>query len=324
MEQQRIEPEQYYQKVYWDIDGIPLCRVVKETNVRSVLSYNPADDDVFIVTYPKCGTMWMQHIVYGIITHGSKNLPTLDERRKTMPFLEWVGADVVSATARPRIIKSHLPLQLLPFSAKAKYIYVARNPYDVCVSNYYHKKVVPFYFFENGTFDEFVDMFVRGKVTYGDYFDHLLSWYRHRDDDNVMFVTYEELKRDTRGWILKIADFLGIEEYGRPLKEDPVALEKVFELSSFEQSKILYTRDDTSTDNTVGTNVCHDEASTSTGTGKNEDILKKVKQNHTRKGIVGDWKNHFSMEQVTNMRKYITLKTCGSDVMNLWKDVNIP
>lgn len=50
-------------------------------------------------------------------------------------------------------------------------------------------------------------MFEQGKVDFGDYFDHLLSWYAHRNNPNVLFVTYEELKKDTAGWILKLADF---------------------------------------------------------------------------------------------------------------------
>ncbi|KAH7972560.1 hypothetical protein HPB52_013431 [Rhipicephalus sanguineus] len=87
-----------------------------------------------------------------------------------------------------------------------------RNPYDCCVSYYYHTKGLPEYRFQDGTFDEFFDMFLEGHVDFGHYFEHVLSWYERRFDHNVLFATYEDLKKDTAGWIMRIADFIG-EEY---------------------------------------------------------------------------------------------------------------
>ncbi|KAL3170452.1 hypothetical protein MRX96_014683 [Rhipicephalus microplus] len=43
-----------------------------------------------------------------------------------------------------------------------------------------------------------------------------------------------------------------------------------------------------------------------------------------RKGAVGDWKGHFSPVQVQRMLERIRVKTAGSDVMDLWKDIDIP
>lgn len=65
------------------------------------------------------------------------------------------------------------------------------------------------YKFQNGQFDDFFELFMEGKVDFGDYFDTLLSWYEHRDDPNVLFITYEQLKADTKEYILKIAEFMG-------------------------------------------------------------------------------------------------------------------
>ncbi|KAH9379734.1 hypothetical protein HPB48_019785 [Haemaphysalis longicornis] len=73
-------------------------------------------------------------------------------------------------------------------------------------------------------------MFVEGEVSYGDYFAHVLPWYEHRKDENVLFLTYENLKKDMPGLILKIADFLDVETYGDVLRDDPAMLEKVCEL----------------------------------------------------------------------------------------------
>ncbi|KAH7962868.1 hypothetical protein HPB52_018403 [Rhipicephalus sanguineus] len=137
------------------------------------------------------------------------------------------GAEGARRLKRPVPIKTHLPFHKQPHSAGAKYIYVTRNPYDCCVSYYHHCKGLPWYRFTDGSFDDFVDAFVRGKATYGDYFDHLLSWYDHRNDPNVLFLTYEDLKKDAPVSVLKIADFLGAREYGEQLRTHPDALEKI-------------------------------------------------------------------------------------------------
>ncbi|KAL3199788.1 hypothetical protein MRX96_013453 [Rhipicephalus microplus] len=84
--------------------------------------------------------------------------------------------------------------------------------------------------------DLFSKLFLSGKVIYGDYFDHLLPWYERRNEANVFFLTYEQLKADTKAQILKIADFLG-EDHGSALREDDNLLEKVLQTCSLESMK---------------------------------------------------------------------------------------
>jgi len=48
-----------------------------------------------------------------------------------------------------------------------------------------------------------------GKSIYGDYFEHILSWSEHFDDENVLFLTYEDMLHNIRDNIHKIAKFLG-------------------------------------------------------------------------------------------------------------------
>ncbi|KAL3195506.1 hypothetical protein MRX96_015761 [Rhipicephalus microplus] len=59
---------------------------------------------------------------------------------------------------------------------------------------------------------------------YGDYFEHLLYGYELKDKPNVLFLTYEEMKRDTRGTVLRIARFLG-KHYAKELEENTQLLE---------------------------------------------------------------------------------------------------
>ncbi|CAN7938064.1 unnamed protein product [Ixodes hexagonus] len=41
--------------------------------------------------------------------------------------------------------------------------------------------------------------------------------------------------------------------------------------------------------------------------------------NILRKGIVGDWKQHFTPENIEKMQGAINERTMGSDIMDLWK-----
>nr|XP_054928961.1 sulfotransferase 2A8-like [Dermacentor andersoni] len=63
------------------------------------------------------------------------------------------------------------------------------------------------------------------RLGYCNYFDHLLPWYDVREKHNVLFITYEQLKADTKGQILRIADFIG-SDHGAILREDTDTLKE--------------------------------------------------------------------------------------------------
>ncbi|KAL1485193.1 hypothetical protein MTO96_032111 [Rhipicephalus appendiculatus] len=285
----------------------------------------PRPDDIFIVSYPKCGTTWMQHIVYNILN----NRPpprTLLEQSTAMPFLEKQGSECARLMPRPGAIKTHMPFHLHPYSKQAKYIYITRNPYDCCVSFYYHTKGLPDYRFEDGTFDEFFDMFLDGNVAFGDYFEHVLSWYARRRDDNVLFVTYEDLKRDTAAWTIRIAEFIG-KKYAYQLRHNNKMLARLVNNTGIQAMQECV--------NEVVRKVHEHMKSISEDVKPRwmkrvqetvgDDIKKKpVTADFVRKGVVGDWRNHFTPDQVIRMKRTIAVKTAGSDVMSLWEGIGLP
>src|SRR5437660_3703487 len=95
------------------------------------------DDDIVISTPPKCGTTWMQ-MLCALLIFRTPELP----RRLTelSPWLDMQTAardDVVAALdaqAHRRFIKSHTPLDGLPYDERVTYICVGRDPRDVAVS----------------------------------------------------------------------------------------------------------------------------------------------------------------------------------------------
>ncbi|XP_037576742.1 sulfotransferase ssu-1 [Dermacentor silvarum] len=174
----------------------------------------------------------------------------MDAEQSTNPFdllirfpcLELQGAEAAVHAPKPSVFRSHLPFNKIPYSPEAKYVYIARNPYDSCVSFYYHTRDIPFYRFRNGTFDQFFELFMQGRVEHGEYFENVISWYEHRNDSNVLFLTYEELKKDTRDNVLKIAAFMGPEREEK-LRKDPELINRVLENTSLEHMKRLLNYD---------------------------------------------------------------------------------
>ena len=80
----------------------------------------------------------------------------------------------------PRIIKTHVPLSMLPPNVleTSKVILVARNPKDVCVSFYHQEQILPALGLPKGSsFDRYVDFFISGKPgCYGDYWEYNKVW----------------------------------------------------------------------------------------------------------------------------------------------------
>ena len=98
------------------------------------------DDDIIIGTWAKSGTTWMQQIVGLLVTGGEfpelafGASPWLDLRIRP---LDEVQAQLQAQQHR-RFIKTHLPVDALVFSPKARYIYIGRDVRDVIWSMYHH------------------------------------------------------------------------------------------------------------------------------------------------------------------------------------------
>lgn len=288
------------------------------------MEYRPRPDDVFIVSYPKCGTTWTQYLILSILTDGEP--PTiLEDFMLASPYMEMMGAEAAEKMAGPRLLKTHLPFENQPYSEQAKYIYVARNPYDVCVSYYYFLKSMTPRRVKDVSFAKFHQLFISGSVSYGDYFEHLLSWYKHRNDHNVLFLTYEGLKREPEYWTVKIADFLDGDCADR-LREDPVLLRKVLGATRLDKMKEVFNGKMYTVIQRL-LNLPRDQAIQSMEVYRTKLAHREpMHEDHgfVRKGVVGDWKAHFTKDQIRKTKAWIARKAVGTDVMQLWEDHHLP
>ncbi len=271
-------------------DGFRMPLGFPATGFSSALDYRARPGDIFIATYPKCGTTWVQYIVY-LLLHDAVPLTGGQLLGHSIPHLEEVGKEAVEALPDPRAIKTHFPYSMTPQHREARYIYVARNPFDCVVSFFHHTRgFEKHYNFSDGVFADFFECFVAGEVDFGDYFDHLSSWHAHRDDRNVLFLTFEKMKEDEREAVVQIATFLGL-----PCATDENKLDDVLRHSSFESMR---------------------EGQDRWSSRRTDDMPAFV-----RKGVVGDWLNYFSPEQANRLADRFGASAEYSGISELWPEI---
>ncbi|XP_028406626.1 estrogen sulfotransferase-like isoform X1 [Dendronephthya gigantea] len=197
------------------------------------LNFKPRPDDVFVVTPPKCGTTWMQQILHQLRSGGDMSF---DEITDVVPYLEAAYDTERDLEAehnfQPRCYKTHAWYPDCPKGAK--YIVIYREP---CASFSSFYNFLKGWFFQPGeiSLQEFVKEIelARGepksKMESASYFVHLMSWWEHRNDPNVLFLFFEDMKDDLESAVRKVASFIGI--------EDDERIKKAVEMSSFEFMK---------------------------------------------------------------------------------------
>lgn len=202
--------------------------------------YKPRPDDIVIATSLKSGTTWTQEIVRQLIFQGE----TPPERGAISPWLEarWRPIDEVigllDAQQHRRFIKSHLPLDGLPFFPQVQYIVVGRDARDVFMSLWnHHANYTPTFLDKITTYindtpgregETFpacpadIHTFWREWITQGWFawesegypywgnLHHTQTWWNYRHLPNILFVHYNDLLANLAGEIQRIADFLQI------------------------------------------------------------------------------------------------------------------
>ena len=200
-------------------------------------------DDIIVSTPAKCGTTWMQTICALLIFQ----TPELDRPLSLVsPWLEMltrprdgVVADLEAQRHR-RFVKSHTPLDGLPWDERVTYITVARDPRDVAVSIAHHDDN-----FDDDAFARarsealgLVEVDARGDVSqparatpierFWEWIDdpapppiasssfrrmlhHLETFWGARDRPNVVLLHYADLLADLDGSMRALARRLGIE-----------------------------------------------------------------------------------------------------------------
>ena len=174
------------------------------------LSFRQRPTDIYVATYPRSGTTWVQFILYLLTSDRSMRFEHISQ---VSPWFERslaLGTKTASdfePFAAPRIFKTHLTPAWLP--QRGRFIYIERDGLDVALS-YFHLYRSHLGF--RGNLDQFFDRFLRGELQYRSWFDHVGRWrkYIERHPDRVLALRYEEMLEDLASTIERICRFLDL------------------------------------------------------------------------------------------------------------------
>jgi len=196
------------------------------------------ESDIFIVTYPKSGTTWMQSILRTMLftedTPEWAKMP-LTERFPWVDFIPSLSVTDLEKLPNPRVFKCHnhspqeMDDQIFKGNKKAKIIYVVRDPRDACVSLYHQlQKAGISDWMSKASFTDFFKTYFRDEkvVFYGLWEDHVNNWLSSRNEYDILVVKYEDLIADSCKEISRVADFIDCDL-------TPVAVSEIAEKTSF-------------------------------------------------------------------------------------------
>lgn len=210
----------------------PMADAIYQMDVRP--------DDTWIISFPKSGTIWTLEMVWLLANDLDFTKATQIVQHDRCHFIERSILNVsfpnslenTIAAPSPRFIMTHIPAPLLPkalWTVRPKIVYVARNPKDVVVSQYY--------FFTNlrgwhgRGFDEFVELFVNDTLPFAPFHSHIRNFWNMKSEENICFITYEEMKSNMIDVLKRMAAFLG-------KSFDDIELRQLEHYLSFDQMKM--------------------------------------------------------------------------------------
>lgn len=200
--------------------------------------FAPRDGDILVCTSYKAGTTWMQMICAQLIFQGE---PLDRPLAEISPWMDLKAAPaeeihrVYDAQAHRRVIKTHTPLDGLPWLPQASYLVVVRDPRDIFISMLNHMQngnpyADAIFLREAQESDEEPEPLPEDPnelfqlwltessfpwendgFPYWSVFHHGETFWAERQRDNITLIHYGDLKADLAGEMRRIAGALSIE-----------------------------------------------------------------------------------------------------------------
>jgi aryl sulfotransferase len=200
---------------------------VKTAEVRSAMfdstrwdAFDFRDDDIVIATYSKSGTTLTQQMVGQLVFDGDATVHGMDHS----PWIDcrpWADAvEIARAQTHRRFLKTHLPIEALVYSPKAKYIVVGRDARDVIWSWHNHllgakpefrgqmhqtAQIPP-----SPDVRRFYHDFLDGPAQSEPIWPHIQGWWNARALPNLLTLHYADIIADMPGQFRRLSGFLDI------------------------------------------------------------------------------------------------------------------
>ncbi|XAR54399.1 hypothetical protein NMG60_11029506 [Bertholletia excelsa] len=252
--------------------------------------------DIILSTFPKSGTTWLKALVFAILNRtryplNSDSHPLINSNpHDLVPTLELNiykkdKCPNLKQFHDPRIFATHAGYSMLPRSildSSCRIIYICRNPLDQLISAWcFFQKV-----YQDGVaLEKVFELACEGVHNYGPFWDHVLGYWEAslKKPGKILFLKYEDLKRDITSQSKKLADFLGF-----PFSQEEEQLEVIDDIST----------------------LC------SFDTMKEMEVNKTSAQNsnYFRNAKVGDWTNYLTPSMAQQFIKVNEEKFKGSGI----------
>ncbi|OWF36467.1 Amine sulfotransferase [Mizuhopecten yessoensis] len=240
-------------------------------HLTAIDSMDVRDDDTFILSYPKSGTHWGFTLASMLRTGETvyRGSPT---------FLDYTDKETLDNLPSPRVFASHMTFDFMPKQVKegkGKVIAIFRNPKDVLTSIHtFAKKLDGLKEDYKMTWKGLLNFHMEGTIFYGSWFDYIHSWDKvkiEHTENNIMYLMYEDMIQDLSSHVHELALFLG-DTYGSDFV-DKVTARCTFSNMAEEATRTFTPSEQWKTVTTTKTLPIY------------------------RKGVIGDWKNYFTVAQ---------------------------
>ena len=244
----------------------------ERANIDDIAKRN--SESVLFAGYPKSGNTWLRFLIYHyyhLKNGGNEEVLTYEELNALQndSIIEGISPLV---KGYPPIVRTH-QIYFAEFdSAFSKIIYVHRNPLDCLVSGYHFFVVNRNHITKNSPSNS-IDNYVRYNY---------IRWHRNFDsyykcNQNILFISFEKLKRDPIKELTDVLLFLGEDI-------DTYFLQKSVELSDFTSIRKM----------TIDSGQTY-------GSGP-----KWIKGIFTRKGEVGSFRNELKETTIKYIKKELS------------------
>lgn len=263
--------------------------------------FTPRPTDIVLASFPKSGTTWLKALAFAALNRSTHPPSSGDHplcRTNPHDLVRFVEIDFafaqsvdLEAMPSPRLLATHLPHSLLPERVRevCRVVCISREPKDALVSWWsFIRKAAPAFGFGGDaaafTFREAFELFCEGRCMYGPPWQYATEYWqasRRRRPDKVLFLRYEEMLREPRREVEKLAEFMGCEFSTE--EEETGVVDAIVELCSLDNLKNME----------VNRN----------GRGKGK--LPVENADFFRKGVAGDWRNHMTPEMAQRLDKVV-------------------
>ncbi|XP_057474968.1 cytosolic sulfotransferase 17-like [Actinidia eriantha] len=282
----------------WGLEGVLL--------VQNHFKARPTD--IFLATFPKCGTTWLRALMFATINRSQYDFsthPLLNSGpHSCFPFLDLYFSNDHSIAANlealpfPRLFATHMPYSLFSKSVTScgcKFVYIWRDPKDVLISKWHFMNKIKSKDLPPLSLPEAFELFCEGVSEYGPFWDHVLGYWKASQEspNNILFLKYEDMNREPAVYLKTLAEFMGVPF--SPEEEEEGVVEKIVELCSFKNLSNLEV-------NKIGVERFSDEL---------------VIENHNffRKGQIGDSKNYLTGEMIKRLDSITMKKFSGTELI---------